>query len=142
MSNYSDIIQGIKDVLTGASGISKANVHMGPPDAINDFPAVAIIPESFDMVQAFGGNSFEGDIRLRVWLKSGDDEEGWRQLWDYIDPTAASASLIRAIRADRGLNGKADGSEVMRIENIRRSEIGGGYLFQFDAILHVIKGVA
>ena len=142
MSGFSDIFAGLKTVLTNSSGVSKSNVHMGAPDAINDYPAIALIPESFDMVVAFAGNSFEGDIRAKVFIKSGDDEEGWRQLWDYIDPTQASTSLVRAIRADRSLDGKVDGAEVMRIENISRSEIGGGFLFTFDAIIHVIKAVA
>ena len=141
MSNFSDIFAGLKTVLTGASGVSKANVHMGAPDAINDYPAIALIPGDFDMVRAFSGNSFEGDVLVKVWLKSGDDEDGWRQLWDYIDPTAASNSLVRAIRSDRSLDGKVDGAEVLRIENIRRDTVGGGFLFTFDAIVHVIKSV-
>ena len=75
-------------------------------------------------------------------IASGKDENGWAQLWDFVDPTTTNKSVIKAIEDNRGLDGKVDDSEITSIENIGRRELGGGFQFGFDAILHYIKSVA
>lgn len=140
MSGFSDVMDGLATVLT--NGITGLQVYKGAPDAIHSFPAACLLPKEIDPRLAFSGNSFSGDIRIVMLICSGKDENGWAQLWDYIDPTVANKSVIKAIETDRSLNGKADDSEITLIENIGRREVGGGFQFGFDAVLHFIKSVA
>ena len=49
---------------------------------------------------------------------------------------------MAAVRADRTLDGKVDDADVVRIENIGRRELWGGFYFGFDAIVEFIKTVA
>ena len=140
MSNFSDVLDGLETALK--AGITGLQVYKGAPDDVKSFPAAILLPEPFDPRLAFSGNSWEGEIRIILLISSGKDENGWAQLWDYIDPTTATKSVIKAIEDDRALNAKVDDSEITRIENIGRREIGGGFQFGFDALLHYIKSVA
>ena len=140
MSNYSDVLAGLQTTLE--AGITGVKVHLGAPDSVNSYPAAILLPMNLDPRVAFSGNSFTGDIRILMVISSGKDENGWAQLWDFLDPTTANKSVIKAIETDRSLNGKVDDSEITSIENIGRRELGGGFQFGFDAILHFIKTVA
>mgnify|MGYP001581234809 CR=1 FL=1 len=140
MSALSDVFKGIKDVLTGTSGVTDINVHLGAPDAINAFPAVFVTPDNpIDLLKAFSGNSFSGTMRLTVFIRSGDSEDGWRQFWDYLDPVQAQTSITRALRSDPSLNALVDSSQVRQIENVRKADNG---VFAFDLLLDYIKSVA
>ena len=140
MSGLSDVFDGLKTTLQ--AGIADLQVFKGAPDGINSWPAAVLLPMPIDPRVAFTGNSFTGDIKIIVLISSGKDDEGWTQLWDYIDPTTATKSVIKAIETDRSLNGKVDDSEIILIDNIGRREIGGGFQFGFDATLRYIKSVA
>ena len=59
-----------------------------------------------------------------------------------MDPTVANTSVIKALRDNRSLDGKADDSQIIKLDRRRRSEIGGGFLFAFDTVLDVVKTVA
>ena len=141
MSNLSDIMGGIQTVLT--NGITDVMAHQYLPDAVNHFPAVLIVPDGiFDPELAFGGNSFRFRFRLICLIVSEDSKEGFAQLMDYIDPTTANKSVIKAIRDAPTLDGKADTAGVVAIENIGRRVYGNGTFYGFDAILEGIKSVA
>lgn len=140
MSGFSDVMDGLGTALK--NGITGLQVYKGAPDDVKSYPAAVLLPESMDPRVAFAGNSFMVDIRIILLIASGKDENGWAQLWDYIDPTTANRSVIKAIEDNRNLDGKVDDSEITLIENIGRREIGGGWQFGFDAILHAIKTVA
>ena len=144
MSGLSDIFDGIETVLKDATnGITGLQVYKGAPDSINSYPAAVIdLDDSIDPLIAFNGNTFRLLFRISLYISSGKDENGWRQLWDYIDPTQANTSVIKALRADRSLNGKADDSQIVKLDRLRRSVVGGGFGFAFDTVLDVVKTVA
>lgn len=144
MSVLSDIFEGIKTVLTDATnGVDPGkpvHIYLGTPDAINDFPAIYVRPEDpMDMEVAFAGNSFKGTMRLTTFIRVGDDEDGWRQLWDYMDPVQGTKSVTRALRADLSLNSTVDSAGVREIRSARKAAEG---VFAFDILLDYIVRVA
>ena len=144
MSGMSDVFQGIKDTLINSTnGVDPGkpiNVQIGIPDAVNDYPAALVRPnEPIDLMVAINGNTFQGTMRITILIRSADDAEGWKQLWDYIDPVAATKSVVRALRADRTLNSFVDDSQVRLIEGISKRAEG---VFGFDVLLDYIKTVA
>ena len=140
MSNFSDMAAGLKTVLQ--NGITGLRAFDYPPDSIDQFPAAVIMPESLDPRIALTGNSFTAVYRVIFLFRKGDEGQGFTELYDFIDPTAANKSLIAAIRADPTLNAKADDAEITRIEKIGRRELWGGSYYGFDALIEVVKSVA
>lgn len=143
MSNLSDVVDGcvttLKNNITGLQAYSYA------PDSFHHSPAAAVVIEGFEPQVAFGGNTFEGELRIRLYLVAGHEPaEAIRQLYDYIDPTVANKSVIKAIRADKTLNGKVDDADVDRIENIGWDQLGDPpqRVARFDAVIKFIKTVA
>ena len=140
MSAYRDIVDGLVTVLQ--AGITGLHAYNHPVDSVQEFPAAIILPEAIETEIAFGDNTFTASLRVVFLVASGDSKDGFEALYDYIDPTEASKSIIKAVRTDRTLNGKADSSDVVRIENIGRREIWGGFYFGCDAVVEFIKTVA
>lgn len=140
MSAYGDIVAGLVTVLE--TNITGLKAYDYPVDSVNHFPAAVILQDPLDLEIAFGGNTFTTILRVVFLLSSGDDAIGFRQLWDYIDPVEASKSVNKAVDTDRTLNGKADDSNVTRIENIGRRELWGANYFGFDALVEVVKTLA
>ena len=140
MSNWSDAIDGLGTVVQ--NGVTGVHAYNHPTDSVEGVPAVVVLPETMDPELAFGGNSFEGTLRLVVLIAAGDSSEAFAQLYDYLDPTVANKSIIKAIRDAPTLNGKVDASRVDRIENIGRRQIGGGWFSGFDVIVDFVKSVA
>jgi len=145
MSNFSDVFAGIKTVLEAnvQSTTPALQVMEHPPEQVNYFPAALITPDTFDPTLFFGGNSFEGRMRITVLVSSADAAEGWKALFDMIDPTETGKSIIKALKDNATLDGKVDTSLVVSVENIgRRAWFGGGFYFGFDVILEYTKTVA
>ena len=140
MSTYSDIAGGISTVLE--ANVTGLQAEKYPPEAVNHFPTTLIIPETFDPSWAFGGNTMATKWRLITLVAAGDAPEGWTELYNMIDVTNASTSIIKALRDNPTLDGKVDTSEAMMVENIGRRQFGGGNYFGFDIILEAIKSVA
>ena len=140
MSAYSDIVAGLVTVLE--ANITGLKAYDYPVDSVNTFPAAIILQEPLDLEITFGGNTFTTTFRVVFLLSSGDDAIGFRQLWDYIDPVEANKSVNKAVDTDRTLDGKADSSNVTRIENIGRRELWGGFYYGFDALVDVVKTLA
>lgn len=140
MSTYSAAAAGLKTVLE--ANITGLQAYDYPPDSINSFPAAAILPEPIDLLQAFGGNTFEAQFRVVILLSSSEDISGFRALYDYISPTEASKGIKQAVDADPTLNGSVDSSQVSRIENIGRRELWGGWFYGFDALVDFVKTIA
>lgn len=139
-SNYASIMQGIVTVLE--ANVTNLKAYDYQPDSINAFPAAVCVAEPINYLEAFAGNTFTGQVRLVVLVASGDDVQGFRTLYDHIDPTASSLSVRAAIEADRSLNNTVDDSQVVRAENIGRRVINEQSYFGFDAILEFVKTVA
>lgn len=140
MSNLSDAVAGLKTILQ--NGITGLRAFDYPPDSISEFPAAVILLEGLDPRIAFGGNTFDATLRVVFLVRSGDDATGFQALYDYIDPTATSESLIKAVRDAPTLNATVDNSAVTRIERIGRRELWGGWYFGFDALIEFTKTVA
>lgn len=140
MSNYSQVFDGLETVLE--AGISGLKVYKHPPDSISHSPAIILVPDSFDPERAFAGNSFEGNVRMIYLLSSADPASGWAQLYDAIDPTTGSKSVIKAIRDNAGIDGKVDSAGVTMVENIGKREYAGGNYFGADFVLTFYKSVA
>ena len=129
MSNYGDAAAGLKTVLS--NNVTGLRVYDYPPDNIQQFPVAVILPEPVDLQMAFGGKTFTASFRVVFLLSNGDDAQGFSKLYDYIDPTEANKGLAQAVRADRTLNGKVDDADAVRVENIGRRELWGGFYFGF-----------
>jgi hypothetical protein len=145
MSNFSDVFGGIKTVLeanvTSTTPALKVMEHM--TDQVSYFPTAVIIPEEFDPTIFFGGNSFQGTMRIMVLLSSGEASAGFTQLYDMIDPTESGKSIIKALKDNPTLSSKVDDSLVRSVESIGRRQIfGGGDYFGFDVLLDFMKTVA
>ena len=143
MSNLSDILGGIETLLeTQVPGLK---VYKYPPDSINHSAACLILPIDTpfeDAELAIGGNAFRLNVVLTVLVASGDPESGWAQLIEMIDPTVANTSVIRGLRADATLSGKADGSAVTAVRNIGRRTYNEQPFFGADIYMRVWKQVA
>ena len=140
MSLYGDIMDGLKTVLE--ANVPGLRVYDYPPDSIQQFPAAALVAEPLDLAVAFKGNTFTASVRVVFLLTSGDDAKGAHSLYDFFDPIQTNKSLVAAVRADRTLNGKVDDADAMRIENIGRRELWGGWYWGFDMIIEFVKSVA
>ena len=140
MSTYSDAAAGLRKVLQ--DNITGLVAYDHPADSVSSFPAAVILPEAIDLLVAIRGNSYEASFRVVFLISSADDDAGFKSLYDYIDPAEASKSVKKAVDTDNTLDGKVDSSQVRRIENIGRRELGGGFYFGFDAIVDFIKTVA
>ena len=141
MSNLTDILEGIETIIE--ANVTGAKCYPYPPDVVNHSPAVLVLPseEPFaDPEQAFGGNSFKLTVILTALVASADPETGWKQLMNMLDPTAAGTSVIKALRDNPTLNGKADSSGVTAVRNVGRRE--GIAFFGADLVLEVYKSVA
>lgn len=144
MSVMSDVFKGIKDTLINATnGVDPEkpiNVYLGTPDAINDWPAAVVMPEGeTDLLVAINGNTFKGTMRISTFIKVGDDADGWRQLFDYMDPIQGTKSVIRALRADRRLNALVDDSQVRSMGKPYKAAEG---IYAFDLLLDYVVSVA
>ena len=143
MSNYSDAAAGLKTVITaGMAGFTSAQVYDHPVPTVNAFPAFIILPEPLDLEIAFAGNSFEGSFRVIVLVCSADDVTGFSNLYDIIDPTESTKSIIAAVRADPTLNSAVDDSRVARVENVGMRQLWGGNFFGADVVVEFVKSVA
>lgn len=140
MSGFDDAINGLKTVLE--ANITGLHVFNHPPASVNQFPAAVIQVEPFDPNLAFGGNSIELDLRVTFLFGSADSEEAFQQVYDAIDPTETSSSVIAAVNNDRTLNGKVDDATCVGIENVGRREIGQGNMAGFDALIRFIKSIS
>lgn len=141
-SNYANVLSGLATVLgTAITSPKKVHVYSFPPDAVHELPAVVLQPLDFDPRELIGGNTFTARIRATLLLAKGGDQEAFEQLYEHIDPTAANAGFIKAIRDSRTLAGNADDADVISIENIGRREIGGGWYVGADFIVEAIKTV-
>lgn len=143
MSNLSDVLGGIETVLE--ANVTGLKCYKYPPDAVNHSPAVLILPtdEAFeDPEQNFGGNSFKLTLILTVLVASGDPESGWTQLVEMLDPTEANKSIIKALRDNKTLDGKADTSGPIAVRTIGRRNYGEVSFFGADIILEAYKTVA
>jgi len=143
LSDYSDAAAGLKTVIAaGMSGFASAQVYDHPMPTVNAFPAFVILPESEDPEIAFGGNSFQGSFRVIVLVCSADDVTGFTDLYDIIDPTESTKSIIAAVRADPTLDGKVDDARIDRVENAGMRQLWGGNFFGADVVVDFVKSVA
>ena len=143
MSNLTDLLEGIETIIE--ANVTGAKAFPYPPDAINHSPTVLILPtgEPFgDMEQAFGGNTFKVNLILTMLVASADPESGWKQLMNMLDPTAAGTSVIKALRDNPTLDGKADTSGVTAIRNVGRRMYNDNPFFGADLLLEAYKSVA
>ena len=140
MSNYRDMATGLGTVI--ANGVTGVHVFDVPPDSINEFPAAIVLPEPVDPTLAFAGNTFTARFRVVYLTSSADNPKGWADLYDAMDPTSTNTSVIKAIRTDLTLNGKADSSDIVSVENAGRRELGGGAYYGVDFVVEAIKTVA
>lgn len=140
MSNFGDAVNGLQTVLT--TNIPGLHVANHPVDALHEFPAAVILPESLDPRIGFGGNTFEAKLRVVFLLARGDAEDAFTSLYDHIDPTATNKSVIGAVRTDPTLNGKVDWAQVTAIENIGRLTLWGGEYVGFHVVIEFGKSVA
>jgi hypothetical protein len=143
VSAMSDIFAGLKTVLeANMTSPQTVRVYTGPPDSINQFPAIVLRPDDFDPRIAVGGNSFELGIICTLLVAQVDSRNAYPQLYDYLDPTASSESVKAALYADRTLDGKVDDSDVTSYSQIGRRDINDTAYAGFDFRVEVIKTVA
>ena len=125
-----------------ASRITNAHAYEGPPDSVNQLPAVIVLLENFDPSIAFGGNSFEGTLRFIFLIERSESGEAWRRLWTHLDVTGSGTSVIAALRADPRFGSAVDSSFVARVENIGGRQMMGGVYLGFDVLVPFVHTVA
>jgi hypothetical protein len=140
MSAYRSAAAGLASVLD--SGVATLTVFDKPVDSVGSFPAAIILPEPVNYEIVFGGNTFEAGFRVVVLLGGFEEQTGFDELYDMLDPTESNKSIVRAIRADPTLNGTVDDTQIMQAENIGRRELFGGFYFGFDLIVNALVTVA
>jgi hypothetical protein len=140
MSNMSDIAGGIKTVIE--ANTANIKVYDKAPLGINHFPAVLVFPDDMDPNLFIQGNSFEVMWKLIVLTGLAEGSDAWGKLYDMMDPTETDKSIIKALRTDNTLNGKADSSNVEGIRNAGLRDFGGNQYAGFDVMLQTLKSVA
>jgi hypothetical protein len=138
VSDYGDIVLGIVTRLETVPGMKAFDY---PADSVNHFPSAVVLPDELDPELAFDGNDIDASFIVTVLLSSGTDFHGFRSIYEYMDPTHTN-SVIKALRADPTLNGKADTSRVGLVTEIGRRELWGGWYFAFDIALEATKTIA
>ena len=140
MSVFSDMIDGLVTRLGTVTGLHPYN-H--PPDVINEYPAAVVLLQRVNLIPALGGDSVEVEMKVVYLQAANPSDEAFSGLYDAIDPApAGTTSVVKQIRADRTLDGKADDSEVVAVENIGRRAIeSGGFLAGADFIVKAIKRI-
>jgi len=143
-STYRNAIDGLKTVLgTAITGPRAPRIYTYPADNVSEFPAIVLLPEDpLDYDVAFGGNTFEGTVRIVFLVGKADKPEAYATLYDHMDPTEAGKSVKAAVETDRSLNGAVDDAHVTRAENVGRRQLWGGDYVGCDFILIFVATVA
>ena len=107
-------------------------------------PLAVITLEQGPRLLALGGNSFQAQFKVRLYLSHpGSEVEGWTELEKYIEQVGTK-SVIAAIIGDRTLNASVDTSIVQQPVSIGKAALDdqGPLYYSADFLVDVIKSVA
>jgi hypothetical protein len=109
----------VKVVLEAANG--KLTVYTEPPPHPLKYPCVVLEPtlEGVDYDLDMGDNAWSFVMPLTLTVRSGQANEGWRELMKYLSPTGTE-SIKAGIRTDTTLNAAVDDSIIEGVRNIGR----------------------
>ena len=136
----------IRNILTNAgtavsSRLTNAQTYTYPPDSVNQFPAIIPVLDSFDPTVAFGGNSFQGTLRVICLIERAEEREAWQRLYEHMDSTGSGTSVLAALRVDQRFGSAVDSSDLVRVENIGERTLAGGVYVGFDVLVSFITSV-
>ena len=136
----------IRNILTNAgtavsSRLTNAQTYTYPPDSVNQFPAIIPVLDSFDPTVAFGGNSFQGTLRVICLIERAEKREAWQRLYEHMDSTGSGTSVLAALRVDQRFGSAVDSSDLVRVENIGERTLAGGVYVGFDVLVSFITSV-
>ena len=136
----------IRNILTNvgtavSTRLTNSQTYTYPPDSINQFPAIIPTLDSFDPEIAFGGNSFQGTLRIICLIERADKREAWQRLYEHMDSTGSGTSVLAALRVDNRFGSAVDSSDVVRVENIGQKTVGEVGYIGFDVLVSFITSV-
>ena len=137
----------IRDILTNvgtavSSRLTNSQTYTYPADSVNQFPAIIPLLDSFDPAVAFGGNSFQGTLRIICLIERAEKREAWQRLYEHMDSTGSGTSVLAALRVDERFGSAVDSSDIVRVENIGERTLAGGVYVGFDVLVAFITSVA
>ena len=139
MGTFADIVKNVGTAVS--TRVTGANYYDYPPDSPSQFPAIIVTLVSVDPTPVFSGNSFEGTLRITCITERAENREAWVRLYSYMDSTGSGTSVLAALRADPRFGSAVDSSEIARVENIGKRELGGGFYIGFDVLVPFIRAV-
>ena len=122
--------------------LTNAQAYTYPPDSVNQFPAIIVTMDNFEPAVAFGGNSFQGTLRVTCLIERAEKRETWQRLYEHMDSTGSGTSVLAALRVDERFGSAVDSSDLVRVENIGQRELAGGLYVGFDVLVAFITSVA
>ena len=138
----SDEIKNAKDGLASLlSGITGLTVVDFQADSINQFPAAIVLFESRNAMQAIGGSSFTGRIKVLLLVSSANTQQAYDALDGYMDPLGAT-SLEAAVDADNTWGGNVDDGRLASVDNIGQRKLWGGAYVGADFHFSFVKSVS
>ncbi len=135
-------IKDAKDGLVSLlSTISRLKVLDYPAGSVNEFPVAVVLFESRDNVQALGGSSFSGKIKVVLLVSSANTQQAYDTLDQFMDPLGSN-SIEAAVDADNTWNAKVDDGRLVSVDNVGHRKLWGGFYVGADFHFEFIKSVA
>lgn len=130
-------------LVTRLETISGLHVHKYADAPLSEFPAITIDLTGGPRRLAIGGNAFEADFRLGLYLIHGDVTEGWKELEKYCEQVG-TFSILAALQGDETLAGAADYLLISEAEDIGLKTLNDEQAAYYGAAwtVHVGKSVA
>lgn len=92
--------------------------------AVNQFPAAVVRPQSRELVETLSGGAVRGCISVELLVCGVDAAQTAAALDAFLEPTGAR-SIEAAVNADPTWGGKVDDGRLTRVDNIGERKRGG-----------------
>lgn len=133
-----DAKDGLGSLLSGIAGL-KVIDH--PADSVHEFPVAVVLFESRGPMEALGGSTFTGKIKVILLVSSANTREAYDTLDLFMDPLGAS-SIEAKVDADNTWAGKVDDGRLVSVDNVGSRKLWGGFYVGADFHFRFVKGVA
>lgn len=108
--------------------------------AVNQFPAAVVRPESREALETLSGGAVRGDISVQVLVCGDDAAQTSAALEAFLEPTG-SRSIEAAVHADPTWGGKVDDVRLIGVDNIGARKRGGVRCIGADFHFRFVKSV-
>ena len=123
-STISDIRRNLQEQIALINGLKVTLVP--PADSVgNELPVATINLLNASYALTYGGKSLGGEIIITIYVQSGENDEGWQQLDEYLSAEGDN-SIVRAIEDDTTAGLPDVTFAVMGFQNAGFQNILGG----------------